>query len=222
MFFRAVFCTEQLCCSCRMVFRMFLAFLIFDPNWPFCKGYSLCMGSSPCKMADFQNYIISPIFGVFSSRLLHSTTLFLCRMVFRMFLAFLIFDPNWPFCKGYSLFMGYSPCKMADFQKYIISPIFGVFSRRFLHRTTLLLLLNCFSHVLRFLIFDPNWPFCKGYSLCMGYSTCKMADFQIYLISPIFGVFWSRFLHKTTLLLLWNGFSHVFGIFNFWPKLTIF
>ena len=159
MFFRAVFCTEQLCCSCRMVFRMFFAFLLFDPNWPFCKGYSLCMGYSLCKMADFQNCLVSVILGVFRAVFCTEQLCCCCRMVFRMFLAFLIFD--------------------------------------------------------------PNWPFCKGYSLCMGYSLCKMADFQNYLISPIFCVFWSRFLHKTTLLLLWNGFSHVFGIFNFWPKLTI-
>ena len=32
VFFGAVFCTEQLQRFCRMVFRMFLAFLIFDPN----------------------------------------------------------------------------------------------------------------------------------------------------------------------------------------------
>ena len=29
-FFQVFFCTEQLYCSCRRVFRMFLAFLIFD------------------------------------------------------------------------------------------------------------------------------------------------------------------------------------------------
>ena len=32
----------------------------------------------------------------------------------------------------------------------------------------------------------------------MGYSLCMMADFQNGLISPIFSVFWSGFLHKTT------------------------
>ena len=32
LIFRAVFCTEQLYCSCKMVSRMFLTFLIFDPN----------------------------------------------------------------------------------------------------------------------------------------------------------------------------------------------
>ena len=46
---------------------MFFAFLIFDPNLPFCKGYSLCMDYSLCKMAAFQNGLISRIFGVFSS-----------------------------------------------------------------------------------------------------------------------------------------------------------
>ena len=36
-------------------------------------------------------------------------------------------------------------------------------------------------------IFDPKRRFCMGYSLCM------MADFQNFLISRIFGVFWSSF-----------------------------
>ena len=78
-----------------------------------------------------------------------------------------------------------------------------------------------FRMFLAFLIFDPNWPFCKGYSLCMAYSLCKMADFQNRLICLIFGFFSSGVLHRTTLMLLWNGFSHVFGIFNFLPKLAI-
>ena len=55
----------------------------------------------------------------------------------------------------------------------------------------------------------------------MGYSLSKMADFQNRLISWIFGVFSSGYLHRTTLMGLYNRFSHVFGIFNFWPKLTI-
>ena len=32
----------------------------------------------------------------------------------------------------------------------------------------------------------------------MGYSPCMMADFENALISRIFGVFWSGFLHRTT------------------------
>ena len=43
------------------------------------------------------------------------------------------------------------------------------------------------------LIFDPKLGFWKGYSLCM------MADFQSVLISQIFSVFSSGFLHRTTL-----------------------
>ena len=41
-------------------------------------------------------------------------------------------------------------------------------------------------------IFDPKSGFCKGYSLCM------MADFQSALISRIFSVFSSGFLHRLT------------------------
>ena len=33
----------------------------------------------------------------------------------------------------------------------------------------------------------------------MGYSLFMMADFENAFISRIFGVFWSGFLHKTTL-----------------------
>ena len=61
-----------------MVFRMFLAFLMFDLNWPFPMGYSFCVGKEQIYCS--------------------------CRMVFTMFLAFLFFDPNWPFCKGYGRF----------------------------------------------------------------------------------------------------------------------
>ena len=32
----------------------------------------------------------------------------------------------------------------------------------------------------------------------MDYSLCMMGDFQNALISRIFGVFWSSFLHRTT------------------------
>ena len=40
----------------------------------------------------------------------------------------------------------------------------------------------------------------------MGYSLCMMADFENALISRIFGVFWSVFLHRTTVNDLQNGF----------------
>ena len=55
----------------------------------------------------------------------------ICRRDFDMFFGILIFHPKWGFCMGYSL------CMMADFPNALISPIFGVFSSGFLHRTTL-------------------------------------------------------------------------------------
>ena len=136
-----------------------------------------------------------------------------------MFFWILIFDPNSPFCQGYSL------CTMADFQNRLISGKFGVFSeavdfaqilpqlyRPVRDKESFLMQAVFFTELL---IFDPNWPFCQGYSLC------TMADFQNRLISGIFGVFSSGFLHRTTLMWLKNRFSHVFLNFNFWPKLTI-
>ena len=52
LFFPAVFCTEQLNCSCRFIFGIFLDKKFFDPSCPFCMGYRLT------KMVDFQNGLI--------------------------------------------------------------------------------------------------------------------------------------------------------------------
>ena len=49
----------------------------------------------------------------------------------------------------------------------------------------------------------------------MGYSLCMMADFQNGLISRMFSVSLSSFLHRTTRNDFYNGFSHVFWNFNF-------
>ena len=59
VFFEAVSCTEELSVICRMDFDMFFGVLIFEPKRGFCMGHSLCM------MAEFQNGLISGIFGVF-------------------------------------------------------------------------------------------------------------------------------------------------------------
>ena len=53
---------------CRMVFDMFFGILSFEPKSGSCMNYSLCM------MADFQNALISRIFGIFLSGFLHRTT----------------------------------------------------------------------------------------------------------------------------------------------------
>ena len=69
VFFRAVFCTKVVQIICRIHFDTFFGILVFDLKWGFCMGYSLWI------MADFQNGLISRIFGVFSSSCLHRTTL---------------------------------------------------------------------------------------------------------------------------------------------------
>ena len=48
-----------------------------------------------------------------------------------------------------------------------------------------------FDMFFEILIFDPKSGFCMGCSLCM------MADFQNGLISRIFNIFSSGFLHRT-------------------------
>ena len=83
-------------------------------------------------MADFKNCPISRIFGVFSSGFFAQKKLqYSCRIVFRMPLEFLIFDLNSPFSKGYSLCMGYSLYKVADFQNCLISLNICCFLERF-------------------------------------------------------------------------------------------
>ena len=68
VFFGAVFCREQLLMICRMDFDMCFVILTFEPKWGFCMGYSLW------RMADFENALISRIFGAFWSGFLWRTT----------------------------------------------------------------------------------------------------------------------------------------------------
>ena len=49
----------------------------------------------------------------------------------------------------------------------------------------------------------------------MGYSLCMLGSFENDLISRIFGVFWSDFLHRKTVNDLQNAFSHDFWNINF-------
>ena len=54
---------------CTMDVDMFFKILVFDPKGGFCMGFSLCI------LGDFQNGLISQIFGVFCSGFLHRTIL---------------------------------------------------------------------------------------------------------------------------------------------------
>ena len=74
---------------------------------------------------------------------------------------------------------------MVSFLEYIV-----FFWSGLLHRTTVNDFRMDFDTFFGILIFDPKSGCCMGYSLCM------MADFQNGLISRIFSVFWSGFLHR--------------------------
>ena len=142
-------------------FSHVFAYSIFNPNCPFCMGYSLCIVAI---FGHFQNALIFRILAVFSSRFLHGTTLMCLYKRFSHVFAYSIFNPNCPFCMGYSL------CIVAifgHFQNALIFRILAVFSSRFLHGTTLMCLYKRFSHVFAYSIFNPNCPFCMGYSLCI-------------------------------------------------------
>ena len=192
-----------------MVFRMFMAFLIFDPSWPFCKNYCLCVGFSLCKMNDFQNCLISRIFGVFSRGFFSQTnSKSLLEWFFKCF-----WHGN--HCTGYSL------CKLVDFQNCLISRIFGVFLSGLLHSTVLTFLGNPSLRVFCIFNFWPKLTIFQRLCLCMGYILCKMADFQNCLISRIFSVFLSNLFQWTALAFLENRFLHLFGIFNRGRNLNI-
>ena len=179
---------------------MFFLILIFDPNWPFCRGYSLC------TMTDFQNRLMSRIFGVFSGGFLHRTTLmWLKNRSSHVFLNF-NFWPKLTILPRHDEWFS----KSSHF-----SNIWCFLLRFFAQSNSNVIKEIVFRMFFLISIFDVKWPFCQGYCLC------RMADFHSCLISLIFGVFSSGFLHRTTLMWLKIRFSHVFLNFNFWPKLTI-
>ena len=84
-------------------------------------------------MIDFQYGLISLLVGVFARGFfLHRTTLLFLYNHFEHLFAKKKLKINCPFCMGYRL------TKMVDFQSGLISRMFGIFARGFLHRTTLL------------------------------------------------------------------------------------
>ena len=193
VFLHAVFCTEQLYAFRRIIFSMFLRKTKLKITCPFCMGYRLT------KMEDLQNALISRLFGVFARGFLHRTTLCIPQNHFQHVFAKKKLKITCPFCMGYRL------TKMEDLQNALISRLFGVFERGFLHRTTLCIPQNHFQHVFAKKKLKITCPF------CMGYRLTKMEDLQNALISRLFGVFARGFLHRTTLCIPQNHFHHVFA-----------
>ena len=61
--------------------------------------------------------------------------------------------------------------------------------------------LNMLFFFFAILIFNPKWRFCKGYNRCM------MANFQNGLISLVFSISSSVFLHRTWTLMMKTNIS---------------
>ena len=149
----------------------FWPLLIFDPNWRFCKVYSLC------KMADFQNGLFSRIFGVLSKRFFAHKEIYnvLVRIDFsQLFLAILIFDFETDHLTKSIAFARWPIFKIVSFPRII-----GVFLQRIFAQNNSNVLvesfLACFWPTL---IFDPNWPFCKVYSLWQDGRFSKSSHFS--------------------------------------------
>ena len=103
-------------------------------------------------------------------------------------------------------------------RKVVTDRILRSFSSRFLHRITPMWFQSSFSHVFQNFNFEPKLSILQR---LQPMHLMNFGHFQKVVIFRILGVFPSRFLHRTTLMCLQSGFSHVFQNFNFEPKLSI-
>ena len=124
VFLQAVFCTQQHYAFRRIIFSMFLRKKNLKITCPFCMGYRLT------KMEDLQNALTSRLFGVFARGFITEQLYTFRGIIFSMFLRKKKLKITCPFCMGYRL------TKMEDLQNALISRLFGVFARGFLHRAT--------------------------------------------------------------------------------------
>ena len=146
----AVFCTEQLYAFRRIIFSMLLRKKKLKITCPFCMGYRLT------KMEDLQNALISRLFGVSHAVFCTEQLYAFRRISFSMFLRKKKLKITCPFCMGYRL------TKMEDLQNALISRLFGVFARGFLHRTTFCIPQNHFQHVFAKKKVENNLPILHG------------------------------------------------------------
>ena len=122
------------------------------------------------------------------------------RIMFSMFLRKKKLKITCPFCMGYRL------TKMDHFQNAVISRIFGVFARGFLHRTTLFIPQNRFQHVFAKKKVENILHILHGLQAYQDGRFSKNA-----LISRLFNVFPCGFLHRITLFISQTHFQHVFA-----------
>ena len=107
------------------------------------------MGYSLFKVGDFQNFLISRIFGVLFERFFaQNNSNVLVECFFACFWHFSFLAQTDHFAKAIcSLYVGYSLCKMADFQNTLICRMFSVVLSGSLDRIIVMFLQNGFLHV---------------------------------------------------------------------------
>ena len=133
-----------------------------------------------------------------------------------MFFWILFFEPKSPFCEAYSLSI---VANFGHFQKLVIFRILAVFWSRFLHRVTLMRS-QCrfFACFLNFYFLSQSHPFAKPIAFPWW---PILAIFKNLSFFRILGIFWSRFLHRVTLMRSQCRFWHVFLNFIFLAKFTL-
>ena len=147
-----------------------------DQFWPFSKT---------CHFSNIRCFL-KPFFAQNNSNVL-------LESFFHMFFRILIFDPNWAFCKAIAMHCD----QFWPFSKTCHFSNIRCFLEPFFAQNNSNVLVESFFMFFRILIFDPNWAFCKGYSPCI---VTNFGHFRKLVIFRILGVFWSRFLHRTTLM----------------------
>ena len=193
VFLHGVVCREQLYAFRRIIFSMFLRKRKLKITCSLCMGYRLT------KMEDLQNALISRLFGVFARGFLHRSTVCIPQNHFQHVFAKKKLKITCSFCMGYRL------TKMEDLQNALISRLFGVFARGFLHRTTLCIPQNHFQHVFAKKKVENNLPILHGLQTYQNGGSSKCSH-----ISTIW-CFCTRFFAQKTLCIPQNHFQHVFA-----------
>ena len=172
------FSTKELQCSCSM----FLAFLIFEPNWPFCKGH------------------LQPLQDSLLSKLSHFSNVWrFFRAVFKQNNSYVLVE--WPLHRLQLLQDGRF-LKLSHFSSI------WYFFRAVLCREQL----YCSCRTVNF------WP---RPTILQKLLPLQDGRFSNCLISRILGVFLAFFYTEQIQCSFKMVFGMFFGIFNFWPKLTI-
>ena len=136
-------------------------------------------------------------------------------MVFRMLLAFLIFNQTDHFAKtiGFAwakAFARWPIFKIVSFLQYLV--FFEWFFPQNDSNLTVELFFPCFWH---FYIFTLTDHFTRTIAFAWAIAFARWPIFKIVPLFQYLVFFRSFFFHRSTIMLLLNCFSHVFGIFNF-------